>query len=248
MSAKLFVCSKSGQNDWWRSYWIEIVGHDRFSLRSGEGRWVELESGTHTIRVTTNSVEEQRDIQIDDSCPWTLSCSGDAKFVLSKAGLITISKATDDFAKVPILDWHASGYTPSRMVMGYSMLFGIFILLMGIIVVSIAAKGTHALFMVVWLPIPLLVLDMILRSLVGLARSSRTRAMLSSMGANPPPSRNSTTSQWILGLIGMAICVGVNWKVDQMGLHAYVSVPVLIASLALIIFIGRSLRAHHRSL
>ncbi len=245
--AKLFVCSESGQKDWWRPYRVEIAGHGEFSLRSGEGRWLELESGNHAIKVTTKFTEEQREVQIDDSTPWALSVSGGAKYVLSKPGPITISDVTDDLAKVPLLDWRAAGYTPIRMMMGYAMLIGIFIVLIGIILVSIAAKGTGALFMLVWLPIPMLVLDMILRSSVGLFRSSRTRKMLSSTDDQPTHLPKPTTPRLMLSLLIMATCIGVNWKLDHMGLPAYVSVLVLVASLAVIVLIGRSLRAQQRS-
>ena len=239
MTTKIFVCSASSQKDWWRRYRIEIEGCEAFFLRSGEGRWLDLDVGTHAMRVSTGAVEDERRIRVGEE-PSGVSISGDSKFVLAGPKSISIADQTDNLSSLPILDWRASGYTPAKMILGYALLFGIFLALLGIIVVPIVARGAQDLFMLIWLPGPLLVLDMILRSLVGLARASSTRKLIGGSAGRPP---KSNTPQFVLGLAAMALCIAINLMIDRLGWPVYVSVPVLVASLAAIVLIGRHLRA-----
>ena len=247
MSSMLFICSRSGQRDWWRSYSIEIVGYEPISLRSGEGQWLRVDDTDFELRVHSGQVERVQEIFVGDSVQKAVCISGDAKYVFSHPREITVGEVTADFSTIPILDWRVAGYTPVGMLFGYSLYFGIFVILMGIIFGVIIARGPRDLFMLIWLPAPLLSLDIFLRSFVSLVVSSRTRAKMQSVitESGTLPHRTSML-RLILGLTAIAACVVTGCVIDHLKLPWFASIPALLLLLAAIVSIGRWLRSHHR--
>ena len=101
--------------------------------------------------------------------------------------------------------------------------------------------------MLIWLPAPLLSLDIFLRSFVSLVVSSRTRAKMQSVirESGTLPHRTSML-RLILGLTAIAACVVTGWVIDHLKLPWFASIPALLLLLAAIVSIGRWLRSHHR--
>ena len=247
MSARLFICCASEQKDWWRSYQVQLNNGTSFELRSGEGRWLELENGPNEIRVSSSGIESVLKFPINDLSTMVASFSGDSKFVFSRLTSITVQNPTPDMNKLAILDWRASGYTIPRMIVGYSMLIGVFFVLLGAMILPILVKGFSALFMLLWIPIPLILLDMILRSSIGLLRAVKTRAKFNSFSQIVPSQQTIRSIRIAPYILTVIACILVNWKLENMEASIYVKLLVLVLSAAIIYRLGKKLHSDRSS-
>jgi hypothetical protein len=243
--ARLFICCASEQKDWWRRYRVQLNNDNSFELRSGEGRWLDLENGLNKIRVSSSGIESALNFPVTDTDTMVASFSGDSKFVISRLTSITLKNPTPDVNEMAILDWRESGYTIPRMILGYSMLIGMFLVLLGAMILPIGIKGYSALFMLLWIPIPLILLDMILRSLIGLFRAVKTRAKFDSI-IQIEPSQQTIKSKSVLPyLLTVTAIILINWKLENLEVSIYVKILSLVLSAVIIYRFGRKLRSIH---
>ena len=149
--------------------------------------------------------------------------------------------------KLAILDWRASGYTIPRMIVGYSMLIGVSFVLLGAMILPILVKGFSALFMLLWIPIPLILLDMILRSSIGLLRAVKTRAKFNSFSQIVPSQQTIRSIRIAPYILTVIACILVNWKLENMEASIYVKLLVLVLSAAIIYRLGKKLHSDRSS-
>jgi hypothetical protein len=180
-------------NDWWHPYMIELDGEECGSIKPGQLEIESLEPGPHSLRIRSKETVSEVLFALEPDSLAAFRISGDAKRPWSRDPKVEAAGPFASVSELRVADFEAQGYTTRKMLMTLLVMAVFALVSLTFIVAALAVEGQKASPLVVFLGLPLYMVNAICHNLSIWHRERRSIQLMDSLGISHASSDMSSS-------------------------------------------------------